>query len=191
MTFDKVSEIRFFGVEDGSFKAFERKKPSYTFLCGVQTEQDKIELVRLVKIKVDGFDATEKLLSILNGIKVKAILLGGITFAGFNVIDPFEINQETGTPIIVCSGVEPENKKMLFALKKHFEDWERRWNIINKLGKIYSTIPFSSEPPIFYEVVGCSHEWAENVLHRAVAVSRMPEPIRIAGIIARGVSQIC
>lgn len=189
---DKIFErdIHTFGVEDGSFKTFVRLKPSFTFLCGVETVMEKIVNVKLRIIEVDGFDATDKLLSMIDGMNLNAVILGGITFAGFNIINPNKILNDMGIPVIVYSGNQPNNEKMLMALKKHFNDWKIRWDIIKNLGSVYIIKPHPFERPIFFEVVGASPEWAKTILHRLAIISRIPEPVRIAGIIARGLSSI-
>lgn len=178
-----------FGVEDGSFHAFSRMKPLFALLCGVEVESEYIKRVRLTRIQVDGFDATEKLLCIFGGIDVEAIILGGITFAGFNIVDPNRILEETGVPVIVYSGTKPESERMLVALKRHFEDWRKRWEIIESLGPVHKTTPHPREPPVYFEVIGGSSEWAEDILRLSAVVSRIPEPVRVAGLIARGLSR--
>lgn len=177
------------GVEDGSFDAFQRDVVSFTFLCSVEMSCDIIEDVRLSKIEVDGLDSTEKLLRMLDGVDVESVILGGITFAGFNVVDAHMIHRETGIPVIVYSGKKPDNASMLLALRKHFIDWNIRWGIIERLGGAHQIVPRHGEPPIFFEVVGGSLKWAEEVLFSSALVCRIPEPVRVAGLIARGISR--
>lgn len=188
---ENLDGLRLFGVEDGSFEAFPKKMGALCFLCGVEMESSRIESVKLRRIHVDGLDATEKLTEMLEGFEGDAVILGGITFAGFNVVDPWEVHRETGGPVVVYSGVKPNNEKVLGALRKHFPDWKKRWGVIERLGAIIATEPFPGEPPIYFEAVGCTVEYAERVLHRAALVSRIPEPVRVAGIIARGLSPAC
>ncbi len=182
--------LRILGVEDGSFDAFNRKAPGCTILCGVLMEGDRILKVRHAEIRVDGLDATDKLLSLMRGIEVDAVILGGITFGGFNVINPRVIHAETGVPIIVYSGVKPDNVAVLAALRKHFPDWERRWEIIAGLGEIHSTRVFREDPEIYFETVGCDPGWAEGVLKDSAMISRIPEPVRVAGLVARGLTRV-
>ena len=141
--------LRILGVEDGSFDASNREAPNHTLLCGVLMKGDRILKVLHAEIRVDGLDATDKLLSMMRGIEVDAVILGGITFGGFNVINPRTIHAETGVPIIVYSGVKPDNDAVLAALRKHFPDWERRWKIIEEVGKIHSTRVFLEEKKIY------------------------------------------
>ncbi len=182
--------LRILGVEDGSFAAFNRQAPGRTILCGVLMEGDRILKVRHAEIRVDGLDATDKLLSLMRGIEVAAVILGGITFGGFNVINPRTIHDETGVPIIVYSGVKPDNDAVLAALRKHFHDWERRWEIIAGLGEIHSTWVFREDHDIYFEAVGCDPEWAEGVLKDSAMISRIPEPVRVAGLVARGLTRV-
>lgn len=182
--------LRLVGVDDGRFKAFMRDKIHYTVLCAVLMKGDKILDVKLTKIQVDGFDATEKLINLLRNIKNDAIILSGITFAGFNIINPFKIFEDLNLPIIVISTKKPDNISILKALKSHFYDWRERWEIIDNLGEIYSTITKEGEPEIYFEVIGKNRSWAEIVLKESSILCRLPEPIRVAGIIAKGVSNL-
>ncbi len=179
---------RLFGVEDGSFEAFSREEPSYSFLCGVEVESDFIRKIRLKRIQVDGLDATDKLLTMLEDVEVDAVILGGITFAGFNIVDPRVVLKEKGFPVIVYSGTKPENEAMLRALRKNFEDWRERWDIVQNLGPVYTASTYPGEHPVYFEVIGGTSGWAEDVLRLSALVSRIPEPVRVAGLIARGLS---
>jgi endonuclease V-like protein UPF0215 family len=187
-TNDSASGPPLFGVEDGSFHAFHKEESSSAYLCGVLTESGFIRKVRLARILVDGLDSTEKLLGLLEGMEAEAVILGGITFAGFNVVDPRMVFKETGIPVIVYSGNRPDNEKMLVALKRHFVDWRERWEIIEGLGPVHKVTTLPREPPAYFEVVGGSPKWAEEILRGSAVVSRIPEPVRVAGLIARGLS---
>ncbi len=182
--------MKIIGVDDGKFHAFTREKIQYAFLCAVIMKAYKILDIKLAKIKVDGFDATEKLINILKNVSADAIILSGITFAGFNIVDPFIVFKKLNFPIIIISTKKPNNISMFYALKKHFYDWKRRWEIIENLGKIYSTITKPGEPKIYFEVIGNNSDWAEMILKSSSILSRIPEPVRVAGLIAKGVSNL-
>jgi len=175
------------GVEDGSFKNFDRKNDS-VILCCVLMDNYKILKVFLSRIQVDGMDVTSKLLNMIDDIEDSTIILGGVTFAGFNIIDPRKIFEEKHSPVIIYSSRKPNSEKILDALKKHFEDWDKRWGILQSLGNIYEFEVKQGYPPIHFQIIGETQEYAKIILKKYAIISRVPEPVRIAKIIARGVS---
>ena len=182
-----MSLISLLGVEDGGFIPFQPNQK--TLLCAVNMIGDIIQGVKLGSITVDGLDSTDVLLSLVVNIRIDAVILGGASFAGFNVIDAQKLNRELDVPIIVYSGTEPNSNSVLAALKVNFSDWEERWTLIEHLGKIYSAVTKAGYPPIYYEIVGESPSWAEEILSTSATLTRIPEPVRAAGLIARGLSR--
>ncbi|MGC9345631.1 MAG: DUF99 family protein [Candidatus Bathyarchaeales archaeon] len=173
------------GVEDGSFQKGITPK---ALLVAVLFKGLEIEDVKIVRITVDGLDATEKLVKILREWKFEAIMLAGISFAGFNVVDPTIIHKQFEKPVIVISRTKPNNKAVKQALQRHFEDWRVRWDVFEKLGLIHKVVASTGGPPVYVETVGVSAEWAGNLIRALSVYSRIPEPIRVARLIARGLS---
>jgi len=173
------------GVEDGRFQKDITRK---ALLMAVLLRGSKIEHAKACKITVDGLDATEKLIEILNGWDFDAVLLAGVSFAGFNVIDPMAIHEKFGEPTIIISRTKPDNKAVKRALQRHFEDWEIRWGVFEKLGSVHRVVALASEPPIYVETVGVGVLLACNIIRALCVCSRVPEPIRVARLIARGLS---
>jgi endonuclease V-like protein UPF0215 family len=182
-----LSTLRLVGVEDGGFEAFKRDQ--ITLLCAACIVWDRVEWVRLGYVTVDGREATDVLLKLLNDAKFDALILGGVSFAGFNIIDANRIHDELGVPVIVYIGKEPDSRSILVALKTHFPDWSERWEPIERLGDVYSVVSKAEQPKVFYEKVGCTREYAEEVLRASVSLTRTPEPVRVARIIARGLTR--
>ena len=173
------------GVEDGSF---QKGITSKALLVAVLLKELKIEDVEVVRITVDGLDATGRLAKILSRWKFEAVMLAGVSFAGFNVIDPTIIHEEFGKPVIVVSRTKPDNEAVKQALQRHFEDWRVRWGVFEKLGLIHKVIVSASEPPVYVETVGVNVEWVGELIRALSVCSRIPEPIRAARLIARGLS---
>jgi endonuclease V-like protein UPF0215 family len=138
---------------------------------------------------VDGLDSTDKLLNNLTDWEYDVIILGGATFAGFNVVDVEKVYKTTGKPVIVFCPKYPDMEATLKALRKHFDDWEERWRRYEALGELYE-LNIDNGPPIYFEVVGDSPRYAENVLREQAIHGRTPESIRVADLIAKGVSSI-
>ncbi|MFH2111457.1 MAG: DUF99 family protein [Candidatus Bathyarchaeota archaeon] len=180
------------GVEDGSFEAFRRGSADagqYTLLCLTVMRGSVIQDVRLRRILVDGLDATDALLNMLSGLDVDAIILGGVTFGGFNVADVEQIHRATDTPIIVFSTERPDVEATLGALSKHFSDWRERWRRYEALGPLHS-LRMGDWPEVFYEAVGCSAELAEKIIRDQALTSRTPEALRVANMVAKGLSLV-
>jgi hypothetical protein len=173
------------GVEDGSFqKGITRE----TLLAAVLLRDANIENVKAVKITVDGLDATEKLSEILKEWNFTVVMLAGVSFAGFNLIDPTIIYEKFKKPVIIISRTKPDNRAVKQALQKHFEDWEMRWKVFQNLGPVHKIVTRSSEAPLYAEIVGASVKWASKVVRTLCFCSRVPEPLRAARLIARGLS---
>jgi endonuclease V-like protein UPF0215 family len=77
----------------------------------------------------------------------------------------------------------------LNALRKHIPDWRERWRRYEALGMIHE-FKIGEHPSIYFEVVGGSVGFAERVLGEQAIHSRMPEALRLAGLIAKGTSSV-
>jgi endonuclease V-like protein UPF0215 family len=177
--------MRIVGVEDGSFIKGVTKN---ALIATVLFKGLEIKDVKLVKVKVDGLDATEKVVKALEKWEFEAVMLAGVSFAGFNLIDPEVLFNRFGKPVIVISRTKPDNKVVRHALLRHFKDWQIRWKVIEKLGPVQKVKISVEEPPLYIETVGTSAQWAKRLIKSLAACGRVPEPIRVARLIARGLS---
>ena len=57
-------------------------------------------------------------------------------------------------------------------------------------GEIHSTRVFREGQKIYFEVIGFSPGWAEKVLKDSAMISRIPEPVRVAGLVTRGLTRV-
>jgi endonuclease V-like protein UPF0215 family len=99
--------MRIVGVEDGSFQKGVTKK---AVIAAILLLGSKIEGTKVCKIAVDGLDATDKLSEMLSEWEFDVVLLSGVSFAGFNVIDPETIFEKFNQSVIVISSTKPDNK---------------------------------------------------------------------------------
>ncbi len=181
-------------IEDGRLPSRKFRAGEKTLLIGIKLIDMRIENIICEEIDVDGLDATEKAFKIVSkAMPIDLILLSGISYAGFNLIDAEKLWLEFKIPIIVISKDKPNNNEVLSALKKHFSDWKLRWNIIERvLSKsqgIHAIKVKPNENPIYVENIGISVDLAEKILRKLTIWGKTPEPLRIAKIIARGLSQ--
>jgi endonuclease V-like protein UPF0215 family len=173
------------GVEDGSFqKGITRR----ALLIAVLLRGLEIKNVKFTKITVDGLDATKKLSKLLSDWEFAAILLAGVSFAGFNIIDPTVIHEKFEKPVIIVTRTKPDNQVVHQALQKHFKDWRIRWQLFEKLDSFHRVVVLAGEPPIYVKTIGADDTWACNLIHAFSVFCRVPEPVRVARLIARGLS---
>jgi len=191
MSLNVWQEFQIVGVEDGGFY----RKPQS---CGIQKallvcvllKEKWISDFQARLITVDGLDATEKLNSMLRQWPFNAVMLAGVSFAGFNLVDPTVVFEEFNKPVIVISRTKPNNITVKNALRQHFEDWQVRWSIFEKLGSIYKVVSMDTEPPVYVEIIGAELNWARKLIRVTSVCCRVPEPIRVARLVARGLTRI-
>ena len=143
------------------------------------------------QVTVDGFDATENIGNmIINSPhfgQLRVVMLNGITFGGFNVVDIKALNEMTGLPVIVVSERRPNLNKIHLAIQ-HLPPSEERLRAILNAGEISSVATRGANRRIFVETVGISKDLAVEVLKLTSTRSKIPEPLRVAHLIASGIS---
>jgi len=190
MSLNAWQELQVVGVEDGSFS---KELQGYgaqnaLFVCVLFTGR-WVKDFQADMITIDGLDATEKLVSMLRRWSFDAVMLAGVSFAGFNLVDPNSVFEEFNKPVIVISRTKPNNIAVKNALRQHFEDWQVRWGVFEKLGPVWEVVSMPNEPPMYVEVVGTELDWASKLIRAASLCCRVPEPIRVARLVARGLTR--
>ena len=184
-------ESRVVGVEDVGFcrklQGFGIQKALFVcaLLRGTWINDFQVDF-----ITVDGLDATEKLAAMLHQWSFDAVMLAGVSFAGFNSLGPTSVYEEFSTPVIVISRTKPNNIAVKNALHRHFGDWQIRWRIFEKLGPIYEVVSIPTEPPVYVEIVGAELDWASKLIRATSVCCRVPEPVRVARLVARGLTMM-
>jgi len=181
-------EIRILGVDDGPFVPHSGEQ---VMLIGTLFRAGNwLDGVLCTHITVDGTDATGSLIELVNDSRhweqLGVMMLDGITFGGFNVVNTREIFQGTGVPVIVIMRKYPDLPRIKKALK-NFPDWEERWDHILQAGEIFE-VKIPGQEPIYMQICGLSEEDAREIVKLSATRSAIPEPIRVAHIIAAGVT---
>ena len=177
---------RVVGIEDGGFS--RKADVQKALLVSVLLHGISIIDFQMTDIEVDGLDATEKFRCMLCRWSFDSVILAGVSYAGFNLIDPNVIFEEFEKPVIIVARTKPNSKAVKDALLRHFDDWETRWAVVEKLGPVYEIVSAPNEPPIYAETVGVDLKLARNLVRRLSVCCRIPEPIRVARLIARGLT---
>ena len=181
-------DLKIVGVDDGAFSA--KTTGERALLLAVLFRRSSIQAVRTGTIEVDGSDGQTVVKSLIRSLSSDLVMLSGISFAGFNIIDISKLAHALKKPVIAISGEKPDNRAVRKALKDHFADWERRWSSVRSAGKLYTCKSFKNEPKLYFEVEGATRDFAKSVISRTAVISRLPEPIRVARIMAKGLSSL-
>ncbi len=176
-------EIRVVGWDDASSPRAPGSK--VTLIGAITRGGGALDGVLSTKVTYDGLDATEKISRVINNSRHKAqlriIMTDGITFAGFNLVDIKELYRATELPVIVVQRKMPNLKKFLSALKR-FEDYDERKTIVKHAGRIFRC------GKIFFQKAGLTASEAAEIIKLSTTRGNIPEPIRVAHLIATGLS---
>jgi uncharacterized protein len=176
------NEIRVVGIDDSPFDKFKDKK---TTILGVFYRGGQfLDGVLSSSVKVDGSDSTKEIAEMVAKSKfcsqVRAIMLKGIAVGGFNVIDIQKLHEKTKIPVIVVMRKLPKIEEMEAALKK--------LNMGRKLKLIKSAGEIKKAGKLFIQAAGIDFEKAAEIVKLTSTHSFVPEPIRIAHLIASGLA---
>jgi len=182
-------EIRVLGVDDGVFTPHIR---GVVPVVGVVFRGGYwLNGVMHTKVEVDGFDATNKIASMITTSphrkQLRAIMLNGITFAGFNVVDIKKLNMKTKLPVIAVTREKPNLAEIREALKNLPKSRER-WKAILNAGETFEVSTRKESERVYMQISGIFQEDAEKILHVTSTRSNIPEALRVAHLIASGIS---
>lgn len=181
------SEIRILGFDDG---AFVPRSKQQVFIIGVIYRGGKIlDGALTTTVTVDGTDATEKIIKLINESRhkqqLKVIMFDGITLGGFNVVDIKKIHKQTRIPVIVINRKHPNLLKVRNALR-NFDDGEKRWKLILKAGEIKECYVQNFQK-VFYQSIGMNDSQTKEVIKLSTTRGYIPEPLRVAHLLATAV----
>jgi len=182
-------EIRVLGVDDG---VFTPHKKGLVLVVGVVFRGGYwLDGVMHTKVEVDGFDATEKITTmIINSPhykQLRVIMLDGVTFAGFNVVDIKKLSLETKLPVIAVTREKPNLTEIREALK-NLKGSEKRWKAMLNAGRMFEVFTKNKKEKVYMQISGILEEDAEKILKLTSTRSSIPEALRVAHLIASGIS---
>jgi uncharacterized protein len=175
------AEARILGIDDSPFDKFTDKKTLIigTFFRGGLA----LDGVMSTYAAVDGSDATTKIIAMIKKSKflkqLQVIMLNGIAVGGFNVVDIQRLNKSTGIPVIVVMRDMPDVEKIKLLLKKL--GMAGKVKLIERAGEIHKI------GSVRVQLAGCTPAKAREFLKLTSTRSLIPEPVRIAHLIAAGI----
>ncbi len=151
-------------------------------VVGAVFAAERLDGVLVGRVHRDGANATRELIRLVADSKyaqhLQLVMLQGVALAGFNVVDVQELSRQLGLPALVVARHAPDTRAIRRALLKHVANGLDKWTLIQQLG------PMEPISHVYVQRVGLSREEAEAVLDRFALNGHVPEPLRIAHLIA-------
>jgi endonuclease V-like protein UPF0215 family len=172
------------GFDDAPFPRGHRGD---VLLVGAVYAGLRLEGVLSAKVRRDGINATRTIVRMVSGSRyrehLQAVLLQGITFAGFNVVDLQAACDALQLPVVAVSRRRPDMPAIKSALLGHVRGGQRKWRLIRKAG------PVEPAAGLYVQRAGISLHDTETLIRRLASSGRLPEPLRTAHLIAGGIAQ--
>lgn len=170
------------GFDDGPFLYQHRGDVR---LVGVICARTRLDGIVSGFVRRDGRNATDRMTELVAGSQfrscVRAVLLQGITVAGFNVVDVRGLSERLAVPVVVVTRKKPRLNLIREAVFRT-RGAARKWQLIEQAGEM--------EPcdGIWIQRVGISYESAGAMLRATTLHGNLPEPLRLAHLIAGSIT---
>lgn len=178
-------EIRILGIDDSALIS-----DSITIIGALFRGGEWLDGVLRSNITRDGMDATDVIIEMITSTKhypqIRVIMLDGVTYGGFNPVDIVRVFEETELPVIVIMRARPDFEKIESALR-NLSNPDERLEIIRRAGEITKVITNDVSNPIYMQCVGLDVDSACSIIQLSSTRSNVPEPLRVAHLIATGV----
>jgi endonuclease V-like protein UPF0215 family len=156
----------------------------------VMRGSEYLECVLRSQVTIDGIEATVVCKQMIQNSRhrrqLKAVMVDGACLGGFNVIDIHDLSKSTNLPVITITRDKPDFNKIKRALQKNFKDWKDRWTLLQK-GEMHTIT--TQHNPIYIKYAGLSLEKAKEIINISTIRGVIPEPIRVAHLIASGITR--
>jgi endonuclease V-like protein UPF0215 family len=182
------TNFRAVGIDDGTFR---KSKDKLCMISGVLIRADYlIESVSTRPIEVDGLDSTERIVEIVNADfkgNASLIMTCGVTFAGFNVADLFNVFKETGIPVISVTRRKPDSQSIEEAILKTQHHYRQKLETIQRYNTEELHLPNGSL--LYINRIGIEQKPAATYVKKLTRTGNIPEPVRLASIIAKSIKK--
>lgn len=177
----------------GIAESFQSKQKLST-LAGVVMRTDLvIDGFAIGRLTVSGFDATSSIISLFKKLErndINVILLSGSVLSLYNVVDVDNVYEKTQLPVVALT--YGKSKADLVAnVERRFtgKEKERKIKLLQKLG-IPHKVELKTGYPIYIRAAGVSENESSRLLDRFTLQGAIPEPVRVAKLLARSASPI-
>lgn len=171
------------GIDDAPFPRSHRGD---VLIVGAVFAGSRLEGVVSSKVRRDGVNATRKVADMVRGCRfapqLQAVMLQGIAFAGFNVMDIHRLHRDLGLPVLVVARKAPDMEAIREALLSRVPGGRRKWRLIEKAG------PMEPVENLWVQRAGLTLDDAKALIDQHARHGHLPEPLRTAHLIAGGVT---
>jgi uncharacterized protein len=173
--------LRVIGFDDAPFA---RRRGAIVRIAGVVCAGTRFEGLVFGAIRKDGRGATDELCRLLLGGKflpqLHMILLDGIAFGGFNVVDLAALASRLRRPCVAVMRRAPDLPAVERALLR-LPGGKRRLAALRRAG------PIHVRPPFAFQVCGAGPEVVSAALPRVTDRGNVPEALRLAHLVGAAV----
>ena len=165
---------------------FDREHRGDVGLIGAVFAGARLDGVVSGRVRRDGANSASVMAKLIFDSRfvehLQLIMLQGIAVAGFNVVDVFELHSVTGLPVLVVAKKEPDYEAIHDTLTLRVRGGARKWQVIERLGAM------EKARGVWIQRVGLTEAETDTILQRFALSGNYPEPVRVAHLIASGVS---
>jgi endonuclease V-like protein UPF0215 family len=165
---------------------FARAERGPVLVVGTAFAHLRLEGVLSLRVARDGSDATASLGAAIARSKfarsAKAVLLQGIALAGFNVVDIHGLAELLALPVVVVMRRPPRFEKVERALLERTPGGAEKWALVRRAG------PPEAAAGVYLQRAGIDLLPAAQLVAALAVNGRIPEPLRVAHLIAGGVT---
>lgn len=153
-------------------------------LAGIVCNDTRFEGMVWGRLRRDGWGATEEICRLLEGGKflpqLHMVLIDGIAFGGFNVVDLSALSTRLQRPCVAVMRRLPDLAKVEQVIRT-LPRPEKRLELIRRAGPIHQRKPF------VFQVQGADPDDTAEALARLTDTGHVPEALRIAHLIGSAV----
>ncbi|UUX92941.1 endonuclease dU [Methanoplanus endosymbiosus] len=175
------SGIRILGVAESTVRGAGR-----SIACGIVMRRDLIvDGICYGSITVGGYDATDSAAGLFFSLKrgdINCIMLSGTVVSWFNIINPDDLAEKTGLPVIAVTYEDSEG--LAGDIERHFPGDSKRMAEYERLGR-RTPIDLKTGYRVFIRTSGVDIRDAAMICNIMTLQGRIPEPLRLARICAK------
>ncbi|MEP7121254.1 MAG: DUF99 family protein [Byssovorax sp.] len=171
------------GVDDAPFA---REHRGDVRVVGTAYAGLRLEGILSARVRRDGANSARVVAAMIGGSRfashTKLVMFQGIALAGFNVIDLRALREMLGIPVLVVARKPPRLAAIQAALLDRVPGGAKKWALIEQAG------PMEPVAGLMVQREGITLAAAGEVVRRLAIHGVIPEPLRVAHLIAGGVT---